>query len=204
MKKIIFIILILLPSIIYSQYQVRGELEVTGKAKIKDTIIAVHGIRFSDGTHQTTGGSSIDTSTNYKVLTRTIGNSVYVSKKDSLTKYATPKEIHDTAVLLRVSIANIVKNNLTFSGTIDLTTYKSANYNDYTISTTLAITVAANPVDGNTAGVVIIGDGIHTPTFTGLYITSGSWDIVNGHRNLIVFWQLGGHTYFEITQPTLL
>ena len=58
-------------------------------------------------------------------------------------------------------------NNLSFSGTVDLTTYNSANYNDYTISSNLAITVASSPVDGNTAGVVIIGDGTHTPTFTG-------------------------------------
>ena len=100
-------------------------------------------------------------------------------------------------------LSDLLGNNLSFTGTVDLATYPNANYNDYTISTNLAITVAANPVDGNIAGVAIIANGTNTPTFTGLYGDATQWVITNGVRNLIVFWQLGSHTYFTITQMTV-
>ena len=127
------------------------------------------------------------------------GGSAYI---DTLLKISTKQ---DDAVL-RASIAtkaNKLGNNLSFTGTVDLATYPNANYNDYTISTNLAITVAANPVDGNIAGVAIIANGTNTPTFTGLYGDATQWVITNGVRNLIVFWQLGSHTYFTITQMTV-
>jgi hypothetical protein len=98
---------------------------------------------------------------------------------------------------------NTPAKNLTFSGPIDLTNHKSSNYNDYTITGALSVTIIANPVDGSIAGILLTADGTNIPTFTGLYLTSGTWANTTGTKNLLTFWQLGGHTYFSISQPSI-
>lgn len=117
----IIFLFILIP--VYSQYEVKGNLEVTGKSTLKDTIIAPHGIRFNDGTHQNTAVPAIDTVT--KISTKQddailrASLNTKVTKSDSLVKYGTPKEISDTSHTLRQAIA--LKANLaspTFTGTV--------------------------------------------------------------------------------------
>jgi hypothetical protein len=146
-----------------------------------------------------------------------------ISKGDTIThgpnQYVTPTQNllkqnkTDTASTIQSGVMslydykqmvyNSVARNLTFSGSIDLTSHKSSNYNNYTITGSLSVTIGSSPLDGSVAGIILIADGTHTPTFTGLYLTSGSWVNTSTTKNLITFWQLGGSTYFSISQPVV-
>lgn len=88
---------------------------------------------------------------------------------------------------------------LTCIGNISLTN-KNTEYNDLTLSSNLAFTVASSPITGSMAAIYITPAG-HTPTFTGMYLSSGSWS--TSLPNLVIFWYRYGKTFFSISQPAI-
>jgi hypothetical protein len=100
-------------------------------------------------------------------------------------------------------VYNTPATGLTFSGVIDLTSHVSSNYNDYTMSGVLSITIASTPKDGSKAYLVIIGNGSNTPSFSGLYLTGGYFDATLYAINDIEFKQVGNKTYYSISQAIL-
>jgi len=153
-----------------------------------------------------TGGHISDTSKyiinpNFRVRSNGLAQGVKFTK-DSTQNDSTLQTIGGVKKQI-IGSYNTPSKGLTFSGVVDLTNHISSNYNDLTISSNLAITVSSSPVDGTTSGVVILGDGTHTPTFSGMYGDATKWTIGTGARNLIAFWQLWGHTYFSITLMTI-
>jgi len=90
--------------------------------------------------------------------------------------------------------------NQVFTGTVNLSNDLTA-YNNYTVGTTLAITVGPNPVIGGSAEVRLIGDDSHTPTFTPFTKSAASADYspTAAAINKVVFYYDGTEAFYSIT-----
>lgn len=104
---------------------------------------------------------------------------------------ATNAAIHDSIAYLSPV------RGLTCTGSISLTR-KNTDYNDLTLTSNLAFSTASNPITSSMASIYITPNG-YTPTFTGMYLTSGSWS--TSSSNLVLFWYRYGKTFFSISQP---
>jgi hypothetical protein len=204
MKKIYLLLLIFAPLIGYGQSSVYPNITTGGGGGSSSTVNTTPPI-YGDGS----SGSHVRPDTGYHKgalgtyslhQKDSIANALKQNKADTANNSVNGVMTNYDHLML---LYNTPAKNLTFSGVIDLTSHKSSNYNDYSISGTLSVTIASNPIDGSIAGIILIANGTNTPTFTGLYLSSGTWVNTNGTKNLLTFWQLGGHTYFSISQPAV-
>jgi hypothetical protein len=101
-------------------------------------------------------------STAKKLLTWTQGNATYIKQVDSLKKVV----------------------NQTFTKIVNLS-YKEIYYNNYTCSDTATIFPTSTALKGSCAFGVIVADGTHTPSISGITLWPGSdaYDVTNLAQN---------------------
>lgn len=92
-----------------------------------------------------------------------------------------------------------------FNGSISLSN-DLTHYDDFTVSSALAVALEANPIIGGSAEIRMIGDGTITPTFTGFTKSAGSsdYDSTLSAINKVVFYFDGTEAFYSITVLTVL
>ena len=116
------------------------------------------------------------------------GNSLSVNAEDH-------NNLVDDITILYPSINN------KFKGEIDLSR-QFTNYSDYTVIANTAITVSTQKIIGGSAEKRMIGDGTHTPTFTGLVASTGSvaYTVTAAAINKVIFYYDGTDVFYSITE----
>jgi hypothetical protein len=118
------------------------------------------------------------------------GNSLSVDAKDY-------NNVIEDLSILYPSINN------KFTGEIDLSK-QYTHYLDYTVVDNIAITTSTQKIIGGSAEIRMIGDGSHTPTFTGLTASSSSGEYTNTAAaiNKVIFYYDGTDVFYSISAIT--
>lgn len=84
-----------------------------------------------------------------------------------------------------------------FTRMLTIITGKSLTSND-------VLTIAANPIEGAGAQMVLVGDGSHAPDFTAFHQKIGDYDTTAGVKNLITMEYIGGEVWVSIKEGTAI
>lgn len=105
--------------------------------------------------------------------------------------------IVDDLVLLYPSVNN------KFKGEVDLSK-EYTHYANYNVVENIVVTVSIQKVIGGSAEIRMIGDGSHSPTFTGLIAStsSGEYDVTEDAINKVIFYYDGIDVFYSITAIT--
>jgi hypothetical protein len=88
-----------------------------------------------------------------------------------------------------------------FRGVISLDT-DLTKYNNFTVSSALAVALDANPSVGGSAEIRFIGDGSTTPTFSSSFTasaTSDAYDPTLAAINKVIFYYDGTTAFYSVT-----
>lgn len=144
------------------------------------------------------------TSTGAKLLyVGNAGTEKFSVDKDGNVNLAAGANFRINGTALPTSAPN---NNITFSGTVDLSNPFYTSYANYTVTSALAVTASSTKVNGSSSVIVFIGDGnsSHIPSFSGFYkVGNNSYDYTNGARNVITFVCIGTSVYYTINVAVL-
>lgn len=90
--------------------------------------------------------------------------------------------------------------NQTFNGTINLSN-DLTHYNNFIVSSALAIALESNLIIGGSAEIRLIGNGTITPTFPGFVksASSADYDPTLNAINKVVFYYDGTDSFYAIT-----
>lgn len=91
--------------------------------------------------------------------------------------------------------------NRAFAGVIDLG-YDLFQFQDYRVTTNVAVTLKRNPVIGGSAEIRMVADGSHAPVFDAAFTKSsgsGDYDVTANTTNKVIFYYDGTDAFYSIT-----